>query len=146
LVVNGSFESGIAPWTLGLSSGATAVQSVVTTTAVDGTRSDQIQITKVVSGCAWCVQVSQTGLALKAGVPVTVSFSAKASSARSIQLGLQQNGGTWKWYSFQSISITTGWATYSFTFTPTAADAGARMNFNLGGSVGTVWIDKVSMK
>ena len=52
----------------------------------------------------------------------------------------------------ETVSLTTEWQTFTYTITTTTADgvdfgdSNSRVLFDMGGAVGQVWIDDVSVK
>ena len=46
----------------------------------------------------------------------------------------------------RSFSLSTSWATYSFTYAATATVSDASLRLNLASAAGTIWIDNVSVK
>lgn len=144
LLVNGSFESGLSPWMFLVQNGAAASQTQDCTTATDGRCSEKINVATSTPNLLWSVQLRQGNIPLTAGRTMTVSFSAKASNTNNnIEVGIQQAQSPWKWYCLHSFQLTSQWATYTFTITPPASDPAAKINFNLAGSTGTIWIDNV---
>src|SRR5580698_5748727 len=61
-LVNGSFESGQAPWYLYVGNGAAASSLETTSTAVEGHYSEQINISAIAPSCDWCVQLGYGGI------------------------------------------------------------------------------------
>jgi hypothetical protein len=92
----------------------------------------------------WLVQLSQSGVAVVSGTTYAVSFAAKVGTARSIEAIVQQTASPYTTYASQTVSVTTTWQTYSFSFvSPSSGDASLR--FNVAGATGTVWIDATAM-
>ena len=82
---------------------------------------------------------------MTAGQTVTVTFWARASANRTIQVGIQQQISPRTWYSQQEIAVTKSWARYAFTFTAKATDATATLKFLVGDVAGTVWFDNIGV-
>jgi hypothetical protein len=143
MVQNGSFESASSPWTLKVTSPAAGSLTTDTTTAADGTASAKVTISTA-SSAGWNLQFRQDNLNLTAGKKYTVTFSAKASSSRSIEPVLQQQVSPFTLYVDQGANLTTSWQSYSYTYTASTTGA-VFLGFNVGNYTGTVWIDKVSM-
>jgi hypothetical protein len=144
-IENGSFETGLAPWTFAVANGAAATQKQDTSAAADGTQSEAIHVSKATAGVAWSVNVSQRSLAFNAGDTVTVSFSAKADAVRPIEVGVQQSASPWQWHTLEYFQLGTTWQSYTLTFVATEADSTATLHFDVGDHTGTVWIDKVAL-
>ncbi len=145
LVTNGSFESGLSPWTFTLGSGVQGTQYQDSGTYTDGDWSEAVQAWSPASSAPWGARLSQPGISLYAGQVVTVSFAAMASNTHPLSTGIQQTSGAWSWYGFQAISVTPYWTTYTFSFTMPADDTNASLNFEMGNMAGNVWIDNVSV-
>ncbi len=145
LLTNGSFESGLAPWTFTLANGGQGVQYQDGTTHDAGNWSEAIQVWSPVSVVPWGARLSQGGISLSAGQVVTVSFAAMASTTRPLSAGIQQSSGAWTWYGLQTFSLTPYWTNYTLSFTMPANDSNTSLNFEMGNMAGNVWIDDVSV-
>ncbi len=145
LLTNGSFESGLSPWTFSLGYGVQGIQYQDRSTHSDGNWSEAIQAWSPASSVAWGAILSQGGISLSAGQVVTVSFAAMASTTNPLSAGIQQTSGAWSWYSLHTFSLTPTWNTYTFTFTMPANDSKTSLNFEMGNMAGNVWIDNVSV-
>ena len=136
LLTNGSFESGLAPWTFNLGNGVQGTQYQDGSTHDDGNWSEAIQAWSPASAVAWGARLSQGGISLSAGEVVTVSFAAMASTTHPLSTGIQQTSGAWTWYHFQAFSLTPYWTTYTFSFTMPANDSNTSLNFEMGNMAG----------
>ena len=93
---------------------------------------------------SWNVQLLQHGLTLEQGKPYKIQFDASANMARSIVVGISEDGGNYLSYGTSDFNIDSEMKTYSFTFTMNSAtDNNARFYFDLGGSNAGVRIDNV---
>jgi len=148
MLANGSFEatgsSWLSPWSFLTRSGAAGTISQDTSTAADGVASAKITITQSNSE-QYYVQLQQSGLSLTAGVTYVLSFYAKASANRAIQVALQQVGSPYALHVLQVENLTTGWQHFLVTVPVNAADPNAGVEFNLAGATGQVWLDNVSL-
>ena len=126
-------------WRSSVTSPAWATFTRDTTNFASGTASARVDITT--ASLDWYVQLLQPNLPLNAGQPATLSFSARASSNRTIRVAFHRNSAPYPMYAEKSIAITTGWQRYTFTFTPTTSDANALFAINLGATTGSVWLD-----
>jgi hypothetical protein len=133
LVTNGGFSNGSTGWT-----GAdTAVVS-------------HYEVAVASAGDVWSVNLSQV-MTLVADTAYEVSFKAKASVARTMVAGLGLNHGPWN-AATETVTLTTEWQTFTYTITTADADGvvfgddDSRVLFDMGGEVGTVSIDDVSVK
>jgi hypothetical protein len=75
-----------------------------------------------------------------------LSFKAKATAARSLEVSLGRNGGTYANYAVQSIPLTTSMQYFSYQLDNIPIDSAARLDFNFG-KAGTaqVTVDEVSL-
>jgi glucose/arabinose dehydrogenase len=147
LLQNSGFEgtgSGwLAPWLANVRSPAAAKATRDTVNPALGNASLQVNVTA--SGLDWYAQVLQPNVSLTAGAPHTLTFRARASSARTIRLAFQRNSAPHPVYFQQSVSLTTTWQPYTITFTPTVTDPKTLFNFNVGANTGSVWLDEISL-
>ncbi len=146
MLSNGSFETGLSPWGTSATAPAAATFSNDTTTASAGTRSLRVAVSQV-DGTNWHVQAWQGGLGLQAGQTYRLSFDAKASVAGEIGANVMQNHSPWQGLGlWGGADLTTAWQSFAFVFEAAATDADARVSFDLGQAVRTIWIDNVSLK
>ncbi|HEY3002243.1 MAG TPA: discoidin domain-containing protein [Kribbellaceae bacterium] len=146
LVTNPEFDNGMTGWTLyaDAAAGASASAAVVTDAGLSGANALQVTIASP-GPDDWRVQVQQPR-AVTAGKAYKISFMAKAAAAKNIRVAIQQEGGAWKEYFSQPVSVTTSPATYGpFAFTATTTDATAKLKFYVGGNATTVQIDNVTV-
>ena len=145
---NAGFENSctgwLAPWKNSITSPAKATFTSDTTSPASGVASLQVAI-NTSSPHDWYVQLLQPNVSLVAGVTHTLTFSARASTARTIRLAFQQNSPKYPIYYQVSFAITTSWQTYSVTFTPPVTNAKALFNVNIATSTGSVWLDDFSL-
>lgn len=84
---------------------------------------------------------------MKLGQRYTVNFWAKASSARSVSVALQQYDApfieVWK----DAVALTSAWKQFSYIvdYPASAVTATPIFRFNLGQTTGTVWIDEIAL-
>jgi hypothetical protein len=133
LVTNGDFQAGSANW-------LNADAAITSYFAVDVAS----------AGDVWSVNLSQV-MTLTPATSYEVSFKAKGSVARDMVAGLGLNASPYS-AATETVSLTTEWQTFTYTITTTTADgvdfgdANSRVLFDMGGAVGQVWIDDVSVK
>jgi len=148
MLANGSFEATgpgwLSPWSFLTRSGAAGTIAQDTSTAEDGAASARITITHS-SSEQYYVQLQQGGISLMAGGAYVLSFYAKASANRAIQIALQQVGSPYALHALQDEDLTTGWQHFLVTMPVNAADTNAGVEFNLAGATGQVWLDNVSL-
>jgi hypothetical protein len=162
LVTNGSFETGLYSWTLTFGNGVRGAHYQDGSTHSNGNWSEAVQVWSPASPLPWGARLSQDQIALSAGQVVTVSFDGIASTTTtSLTVGIQKTSGPWLWnarrnsrlppvaasapYGLKTFSLTPSWNTYTFTFRMPANDPDTALNFEMGNTEGTVWIDNVSV-
>jgi hypothetical protein len=145
LVQNSEFDSGTASWNFSPNNGASGSMAVVTGAGLSGTNA--LKVTISLPGSAfWHVQVTQPGISISSGKTYTISFMAKASANKDINVVLQQDVSPFTNYWSQNLTVTTAANTYTYAFNSTVNDANTALRFNVGGNTTTVYIDKVSVK
>ena len=146
MLTNGSFESGLDWWGPQVGEPAAATFSVDATTATEGTKSFKAQVTAV-DGTGWHVQLNQGGFGVTAGQVYRLSFDAKASTAGAFNASVMQNHDPYQVLGlWTDVEPATTWQSYQYVFAAAASDPDAHVAFDIGQSVRTVWIDKVSLK
>jgi hypothetical protein len=149
LIQNSSFEntgsSWLAPWSLVIGSGAAGSITQDTSTRSSETSSARIEVTTAAPTAPWGVQLNQRNLSLAAGSPVTVTFWAKASANREVQVVVQQSSSPYTEYARRSFNLTTSWQQYSFSFTQPVSTSQAMLSFNVAQVTGRTWFDQVSL-
>ncbi len=151
LLVNGSFESGTSPWVLSSAGGAAATFATdcsTSTSALADRWSYRISTKTLGTDGAWDVALRQAAIALGKGQSISVSFDAMSPVARTIEAGTQKLTSPWTWYSLQEFNAPgdSAWHTYSWTYTQSAADAGAALNIDLGQVAADLRIDNVVIR
>jgi hypothetical protein len=133
LLTNGDFQAGSASW-------VNADAAITSYFAVDVAS----------AGDVWSVNLSQV-MTLTPATAYDVTFKAKGSVEREMVAGLGLNAAPYS-AATETVSLTTEWQTFTYTITTTTADgddfgdANSRVLFDMGGAVGQVWIDDVSVK
>ena len=99
-------------------------------------------------GATYAVQLIQRPLSLEMDKTYTLTFKARASTARNMEVKLSQGGdGGWTDYGRGIASLTTEPQTYQMTFKMLSnTHHNARLELNFGGATGDVWIDDVVFK
>lgn len=147
LLQNPGFETTgsnwLNPWQFKVRTPAVGTITRDTTTQHTGAASARVNVTT--ASTDWYVQVLGGNFQMTAGVPYTVKYWAKASSNRNIRIGIQGVNTPYTLHFQQTRAITTNWAEYSVTFTPTASNTNTSINFNLGTNTGQIWLDDVSI-
>ena len=99
------------------------------------------------NGENWRVSFSYEPLGLTKNKEYTITFRARADRSRFISIWAQHNIDPWNiWLDFGDAYLTTSWRTYSFSAKSLGSDARATLQFNLGKTVGTVWLDDIRVQ
>ncbi|BDI33624.1 hypothetical protein CCAX7_56750 [Capsulimonas corticalis] len=98
---------------------------------------------KAVDGVDWHVQAHVTGLNLRDGDTYTVSFRAKADTARVMPVATSLDQADWRNVGLSAnAALTPDWKDYQYVFTVhDAVPNHVRVAFTLGGQTGVVWIE-----
>jgi hypothetical protein len=143
-ITNSDFDN--TGWTLWSQNWGAA--PTVTSAIVDGA----FTVTTDLPGEAgWAIQFNQAGLTLENGKSYILSFDAKASVARDINVALFIPNVWTSYLRHDAHMLTTEMVTYSFPFTVTAATSSlVTLTFEMGATpafaASTVTIDNVSLK
>ncbi len=136
LLVNGDFEAGTSPWTVGVGSEAAPTKTE------NGNTFYSVNV--MTAGDAFAVNLSQK-LEIIQGSTYTLTFDAWSDRDRSIVAGIGLSDGDFS-NTTETVNLTTERQT--FTLTLTAANFGAanaRVLFDNGAAAGVVNIDNVSL-
>jgi glucose/arabinose dehydrogenase len=147
LLRNGGFEATgtgwLAPWRLQVRDPAQATVTRDTSQRDAGDASARVSIGS--ASLDWHVQLLQPGVPISAGRAHTLTFSAKASTARTIRVALHRNSSPYPTYHERSFDLTGVWQRFSLNFTPGVDDAQALLALNLGVATGSIWLDAFSL-
>lgn len=144
LLENSEFDNSTTGWTIQNNNSAVGTITVVTSAAMSG--DNALKLCPTTPGTAdWHVQLQQAA-PLQIGKSYELSFMAKADAARTIGTGVQQNADPYTMYFSQATSLTTVNQTFTYNFTSTVTDEGARLKFFVGNNSSCVYLDKVSLK
>lgn len=84
-------------------------------------------------GANWASQIDQVGFTLTGGKSYMLSFDARSSVDRTIEVAVEHKGGDYTKYLDKYVDLSKdGMHSYNLTFTMPATDAGAHVNFLLG--------------
>ncbi len=146
LMVNGDFEAPIAwPWSLWVNTGAGCVASVSRDTRdfAEGSASARIDISAT-SGQDWHIDCAQFDRSLIEDTTYDVVFWAKADVDRTIRLSAQRGSAPWENFGLsRQVAIGTAWEEYTVSFTANATTSESRIEFLVGETTGSVWLDDV---
>ena len=147
-IVNGGFEAAISdPWRLLVNepAGNSATLTRDTADKAVGAASARIDVTAA-SGIEFHIKLAQDNRSLEQGVIYDVSFWAKSDTPRTITVGAQKDSPDWRAYGLRRrVSLDTNWKKYTIPFEANETTQDARIQFLVGESTGTVWLDDVSM-
>ncbi len=148
LIHNPSFETGGGWWAdwwpFRLQSVAAANLTRDNTTAEDGAYSIKITVTQNTSQ-KWYAQLQQPNLVLQGSRTYTLTFWAKAATARGAEACVQGAATPYTVYSCVEAPLTTNWQKFTTSVYLSATDSNAAVEFNLAEATGPVWLDNVSL-
>ncbi|MCE5300207.1 MAG: carbohydrate binding domain-containing protein [Spirochaetia bacterium] len=147
-IINGNFSTGPgSEWHLEVIAPAAAAGAVTAEGAGTGYPNDyRINIMTAEPANTWHVQFIQTNLDVQTGRAYTLSFWAKADTARVMNVNIMQTNSPWANLGFSvNVNLTTAWQHYTYVTMVNANEANARVTFSaLASATGTVWITGVS--
>lgn len=113
---------------------------------IDGTKYAKVDVTNGGTQ-TYSVQLIQH-LPIIEGYTYEISFDAKADTDMSIVASPSGDGDNgWAKYASFGASVNEELQSYKYTFTmKTASDPTARLEFNLGNNVGTIWLGNIQVK
>ncbi|MDH4142363.1 MAG: carbohydrate binding domain-containing protein, partial [Chloroflexota bacterium] len=140
-VVNGGFEEGVGPpWSLRLAAGARATLDAETESVAAGALAARVEIQAQSPAYAGIV-LRQSGMRLEAGARYAIRVSLRSGAPRDIRVQVSSQAGDT--YLTRVAAANRAWSTSSFVFTAPISDADAVIEFGLGRSAITTWIDEV---
>jgi hypothetical protein len=142
--INGEFDRGTQDWQLSTyATDASATMNVDTNSIISGRNSCKVTISQI-TGTDWHIQLWQY-LAIHQGCKYEITFKAKASSTKVINLSVQKAVAPYSVYFGKLYTLTTSIQTFTDTVSVNTMDL-AKLEFNLG-TTGTeqIWIDSVSI-
>ncbi len=144
-IENGGFENPIAyPWDFWANAGAGCAASVTWDTS--HAASARVDVTAT-SGVDWHVELGQRDRSLQQGVFYDLTFWARSDHPRPITLSAQKGSPDWDNYGlWQQVTLATVWQPYTVTFQANATVDDSRIQFLLGESTGTVWLNDVRLR
>ena len=142
--LNGDFDNGTESWQLSsYATGAVATMKIDSSSVISGPKSCAVTISQV-TGTDWHIQLWQW-LSVNQGHKYTITFKAKASAARSIALALQKGASPYTTYLNKAHNLTTQVQTFTDEVTMNTTDLAAKLQFYLGTSTASVWIDDITI-
>ena len=141
--LNGEFDSGTQDWQLSTyATGASATMSIDSSSVISGRNSCAVTISSV-TGIDWNIALWQW-LSIHLGHKYKITFKAKASTTKTITLGVQQAASPYTMYLGKAHTLTTAVQTFTDTVSIKVTDQ-AKVEFFLGTTTASVWIDSVSV-
>ncbi len=140
-IFNGGFDSSAVAWDLQLHGDGKA-----TGDAKDGKYALDIS---AIGTQNYQVQLIQHDLHLEKDQWYEISFDARASAARTLEVNVEQHTDPWASYLKEKLNFDIGTEsnTYTLKFQMTAAtDTNGRLSFNAGAATGTLTLDNVTLK
>ncbi len=139
LVMNGNFESGVSPWTLGVTN------PITSSLLVTENGNTYFSINVAAAGNPYDVNLSQKGMNIIEGKTYRLTFDAWSNVNRNIVIGIGLSGDPW---TNQSVTqnITTSVQSYSKDLVANFTNANSRVIFDMGAAIGEVKIDNVTLK
>ena len=145
LLGNTNFATPLSPWYFQVQSPAVAT-ATTEPTADNGSPALRIDVSTAAT-LSWHVQLAQSPVPLTPGNSYRISFRAKATAARTLDVDLMKNADPYTPYMQGHAALGTDWQEFGFSFL--AGDSmttppGAILAFEAGPGTGTLWIGKPS--
>ncbi|MCQ2959843.1 MAG: glycosyl hydrolase family 8 [Bacteroidales bacterium] len=143
LIENGEFDEGTSSWQTQTGDDAKCTLTATTTAGLSGANAVQLCPDGNYGTENWHIQVYQN-VELEGDVEYTLSFSAKASTARKLYVMVQKIAADYDTYLYQECDLTTTAKDFEFTMVaPSDVAMDSKVTFCIGGSDGCVMLDKV---
>ncbi len=94
---------------------------------------------------SWHIQLLQSGFTINSDSTYRLSFKAKSSRNRSMDIVIQRNRTPWTVYYSTTVNLTTSGQNFTLPFYSSTTDT-VQLTFNLGMDTGRVWIDDVQFR
>jgi hypothetical protein len=144
LVRNGGFEDPAdRSWTLRVAQGATAALSHDTNDPATGNASGRVDITQG-SIALGGITVRQEGIPVVAGRNYDLTMNVRAAGLREIRVRIVSRTGVT--YATKGVVVPPTWAPIALRITSTNTDPDAILEFGVGRTDETTWIDTVSLR
>jgi hypothetical protein len=142
-VLNGEFDNSTQDWQLSnYATGAASTMKIDANSVISGSNSCAVTITQA-TGTDWHIQLWQW-LAVHQGKKYKITFKAKATASKTITLSIQQGAAPYTVYFSKAHTLTTTVQTFTDEVTINTTDQ-AKIEFILGNSTASVWIDAISI-
>lgn len=108
-----------------------------------GTSSARVDVTAT-AGTNWHVNLYSNRASVKKGKSYDITFLARADKARQISVAIQKGSSDWRQYGGSyTFNLSPSWTRYHLSFESSGTDNKAQVEFLLGATTGSVWIDDV---
>ena len=148
-VRDGGFEATLSSnWSLWADSTTGAAATVAADAAEHsaGAKSARVDISNAGDKTDWKVLLSQSALSVTQGQTYDLTFSARATAPWQLGVNLQKGADDWRNYGLsRSVEVGTTWSAFTVSFEVNETASDARLGFELGSAVGSVWIDGVTL-
>ncbi len=129
MLPNGDFASGTLAnwfWNNGYNLGTAVVSAG---TGPGGMNACQMAVTAT-DPTGWHLQLIHGGVSVSTANAYTLSFQARAAAPRTVSVSVGRNDTTYESVGlYRSVSLTTSWQSFSFTFVPNQTYANCRVTF-----------------
>lgn len=106
-----------------------------------------IKLTNPLMGSYNQVQLYQNSILIKAYRSYTLTFWAKSTGGDKLYIELTKDSNPWINYGiWDNFEMGRSWQKYTFRFISKYTDPNAKLSFSTGKTIGSVWIDNVSLK
>jgi hypothetical protein len=138
MVVNGDFSQGTNSWIWTNSGTASATFSTINSTGYVHVVSQGVALSDI--------QLRQAGLKLLQGKQYVVQFDAWSSIRRAMEIRLGQDSSPFASYAVFTPTLTPSKQHFAYSFVmQNTTDLSARLMFNMGGALGDIYLDNVSV-
>ncbi len=145
-IKNGDFEQDLAGTWEGIHYLGTSAQFTKDSTDKASGEYSECVVIDETTGIDYDVQLRQLGLNLDKGKKFTLSFYAKSDSEKDIAVRFTKHIEPYTNYGLEkTVSLNSEWQRYTMDFVSSQTDENTRLSFNLGNSVGKVWVDQVEL-
>ena len=146
-IIGGGFENGMDAWKrwVNTAAGAAGTLDIDARGGVSGGSAAHVVTTR--TGNQWDVQLSQAGLSTVAGQGYTVSFWARSTVTRTVDVRIAQAGPPGTNYGFNEHTVVTPrWKHFQLAGYPTVTAGDGELAFQAGASLGELWLDDVKIQ
>ncbi len=143
-IVNGEFDNGTNGWLISAWNGAVSSFSIDNSLALSGTNSALIATTQ--KGVNDYEAQFRQAVSLIKGLDYSLSFSAKTSVNRPLNIWIQKGGSPYTTFYSKVVNLTNTAQNFGpFPFKATATDPDCFLEFLSGLELGNLWLDNISL-